>query len=99
MNFILASIRYILNEYKGKQPLSVFLKAYYKSNKQLGSRDRKAISEAVYIYYRVAYLFSEADDLLTVINAGLEICNSEQQFLKFVFEKNEIGKAEPINGQ
>ncbi len=52
MNFLVRHISDILTDYKGDVPLSVYLKDYFRSFPKLGSRDRKAISQAVYLYYR-----------------------------------------------
>jgi 16S rRNA (cytosine967-C5)-methyltransferase len=43
----------IIKDYDGKVPLSVWLKDYFRENKQMGSRDRKTVSEMVYGYYRL----------------------------------------------
>lgn len=43
----------IVQLYTGDVPLHHFLKAYFKKEPKLGSRDRKAISAALYAWYRV----------------------------------------------
>ena len=43
----------IIEAYKGKEPFAVYLKQYYAANKKHGSRDRKAISELCYNYWRL----------------------------------------------
>jgi len=51
----------------GTIPLSRFLKHWFKANKQMGSKDRKALSSLLYSYYRTAFLFkalSMTDHLL-----------------------------------
>lgn len=52
MNFLQKNLLDIFTNYKAPQPLSVFLKDFFIQNKKLGSRDRKAIREAVYTYFR-----------------------------------------------
>lgn len=52
MNFLVRHISDILTDYKAEVPLSVYLKNYFRNFPRLGSRDRKAISQAVYLYYR-----------------------------------------------
>lgn len=43
----------IAEEYGGRQPLSLWLKEFFRSNKQMGSTDRKVVSEMVYNFYRL----------------------------------------------
>lgn len=43
----------IVEAYQLQQPLALFLKTYFRNYKQLGSRDRKWISELVYAFYRL----------------------------------------------
>lgn len=43
----------IVKKYDGKIPLSAWLKNYFRLNKQMGSRDRKTLSEMVYGFYRL----------------------------------------------
>lgn len=43
----------IIEEYDGRVPLSAWLKDFFRTNKQMGSRDRKTVSEMVYGYYRL----------------------------------------------
>jgi len=52
MNFIQTHILSIIEQYSYPQALSEFLKQYFSEHKKLGSRDRKALREAVYLYYR-----------------------------------------------
>lgn len=46
----------IVKQYNGQVPLSSWLKDYFRENRQMGSRDRKTISEMVYGYYRLGAL-------------------------------------------
>ena len=43
----------MLAAYKGTQPLSIWLKEYFRNNKQMGSSDRRIISEMMYGYFRL----------------------------------------------
>jgi 16S rRNA (cytosine967-C5)-methyltransferase len=46
----------IINQYDGSVPLAIHVKSFFKINKQMGSRDRKTVSEYVYGYYRLGHL-------------------------------------------
>ncbi|MES2776503.1 MAG: Fmu (Sun) domain-containing protein [Bacteroidota bacterium] len=45
----------IIDQYKGQEPLAVFLKQFFATNKKYGSKDRKQIGSLCYDYYRVAH--------------------------------------------
>lgn len=54
MKFLQIAIEEVITTYSGTLPLSHFLKSFFKSRPKLGSRDRRAIADAVYSYYRLA---------------------------------------------
>lgn len=54
MQYIQHHIRTILGTYEGSLPLSHYLRAYFKKNPVLGSRDRKILTEMAYVFYRCA---------------------------------------------
>ncbi|MBL7711866.1 MAG: hypothetical protein JNL13_05360 [Chitinophagaceae bacterium] len=54
MQYIQHHIRTILGSYEGSLPLSHYLRAYFKKNPVLGSRDRKVLTEMAYVFYRCA---------------------------------------------
>lgn len=96
MHFIKQHIHHILDSYAGDVPLSHFLKAYFKNHSRLGSRDRKAITEALYGYYRLSRLFPDipSDDLIRHgLNAGL----IRHPFLNRVFDS--VPKTNTLPGQ
>jgi len=43
----------IVSNYKGDVPLSIWLKQFFATRKQMGSRDRREVSSLVYQYYRL----------------------------------------------
>ncbi len=45
----------IIESFDGKMPLSAWLKNFFRQNKQMGSRDRKQLSEMVYCFYRLGH--------------------------------------------
>ncbi|MBL7698377.1 MAG: Fmu (Sun) domain-containing protein [Chitinophagaceae bacterium] len=65
----------IVKEYDGKIPLSAWLKNYFRLHKQMGSTDRKTISEMAYGFYRLGH------------NPGDDI---EQRILWFIFHSENI---------
>lgn len=63
----------IIDTYHGDQPLHVWLKDFFRANKQMGSRDRRQLSDLVYSFYRLGHSLRDLpipDRLL----AGLFIC-------------------------
>src|SRR5690606_28975196 len=87
MNFLLRHIHLILEEYEGTPPLAIYLKNYFRANRTLGSRDRKAISQAVYTYYRFAKRFPEGSTPFEIIASGLRYSNADHSFLKTMILK------------
>lgn len=66
----------IIENYRGDEPLHVWLKDYFRLNKQMGSRDRKTLSTLVYGFYRLGHAarsLGVKDRLL----AGLFLCNDQ----------------------
>jgi len=63
----------IIETYLGDQPLHIWLKDFFRANKQMGSRDRKELSALVYSFYRLGHAIKQlpADQRLL---AGLFIC-------------------------
>lgn len=49
----LRTFQRLLGQYKGKEPLSRFLTAYYKANPSMGSRDRKLMTRWIYNWFRI----------------------------------------------
>lgn len=101
MYFIKQAIEELIGSYKGEVPLTHFLKQYFKAHPKLGSRDRRAISDAVYTYYRVARLADPASqNLWNLIHTGLALCGIQNSFLeKFLsgMETQTISlQAEPV---
>ena len=45
----------ILSAYTGEIPLHSFLKNFFRENPQMGSRDRKQVSEMCYCFFRLGH--------------------------------------------
>ncbi len=74
----------IIETYQGDQPLHVWLKEFFRANKQMGSRDRRELSNLAYGFYRLGHSLRSAsvpDRLL----AGLFICTDKSNELLFHF--------------
>lgn len=84
MFFIRRHIEHLLQEYEGRVPLHHFLKNYFKANKKLGSRDRRSITEAVYLYFRMRPFLPSDWNLWQVIAYGLTLDPAAPLFLKQV---------------
>lgn len=77
MHSIWRHISNIIDTYQGKLPLSHFLKAYFKKNPVLGSRDRKILSEMAFCYYRCAHGFEEPYNLQDKVCSALLLTQSK----------------------
>ncbi len=55
----LHTILNILKGYSTKEPLSRYLKNYFRAHKEMGSRDRRQASDFIYSYYRLGRALSQ----------------------------------------
>lgn len=67
----------ILDRYRGEMPLQHFLKQYFARHRQLGSRDRKALAEMCYCWYRVAGGLQGGEGFEMKIAAALLLCDAQ----------------------
>jgi 16S rRNA (cytosine967-C5)-methyltransferase len=97
MSFFIQHIQRIIGTYKGHPPLSLFLRSYFKSYPKLGSRDRKALSEAAYIYFRYRRFFDVAVPDEQVLAKGYALCGSENAFLAKMMQEytNDVSIVQP----
>lgn len=66
----------LVEQYKGKTPFHLFLKAYFKENKKHGSKDRKTISHFCYCYFRMGKAMTSLSIEEKMI-AGIYLCTNE----------------------
>ncbi|MCO5236264.1 MAG: methyltransferase domain-containing protein [Chitinophagaceae bacterium] len=72
----------IVRLYRGQQPLAVFLRSFFATNRKYGSNDRKQISHLCYCYYRTGRMFFSNhakvnDRLPEYIPAALFLCSTQ----------------------
>lgn len=73
----------IIEDYDGRVPLSVWLKEFFRNNKQMGSRDRKTVAEMVYGYYRLGR--NEFPTVQERIKAYINISGTLPELKKYFF--------------
>ena len=73
----------IIEDYDGRVPLSAWLKDFYRANKQMGSRDRKTVSEMVYGFYRLGH--NEFSSIEERIKAFIYISDSLPEIKAYFF--------------
>ncbi|SEN17096.1 16S rRNA (cytosine967-C5)-methyltransferase [bacterium A37T11] len=76
----LRSIDRVLDAYKFQDPLSRFMTAFFKENRQMGSKDRKAVSGLVYPYFRLGKAAPQASRSDRLAMAAL-LCQKESPWL------------------
>lgn len=69
----------LINRYPSGTPLSHYLKAHFKKNPTLGSRDRKTISALCYAYFRCSHCFSSNTDFETQLLVSLFLVEQKTQ--------------------
>lgn len=87
MSFFLEHIHRIVAAYQGNPPLAAYLKNYFRQYPKLGSRDRKALTEGAFIYYRCRRFYAADVPVATVIARGIAWCNSRNAFLQKMLEQ------------
>ena len=94
MRYIWAHIAAITNQYDGSLPLAHYLKQYYRQQPRLGSRDRRAISEMVYAWYRCSKGFAGNDlTLQQQVYACLQQCGSLERVPQVLFAGEPLPEA------
>jgi 16S rRNA (cytosine967-C5)-methyltransferase len=76
----------IINSYDGSVPLAAWLKDYYRTNKQMGSTDRRTVSQMVYGYYRTG--FNQYNGVEEKILAGLKAAGYLPNVLEYFVSKD-----------
>jgi 16S rRNA (cytosine967-C5)-methyltransferase len=66
----------IIDQYKGQEPVSSFLKKFFNQNKKYGSRDRKQLSHLCYFYFRLGKSVKDLP-IGERILIGLFLCSDE----------------------
>ena len=49
----ISQVEHLFEQYRGQEPLHLFLKKFFRKNKKFGSRDRKNITEYLYGVFRM----------------------------------------------
>lgn len=75
----------IVHQYSGEMPLGIWLKDFYRQRKQMGSKDRKQVSDLVYCYYRLGHAMP-AYPAEEKMMAGLLLCHQTPQELLQLFK-------------
>lgn len=72
----------IVRTYDGRGPLAAWLKQFFRDHKQMGSRDRKTLSEIVYSYYRLGHAKFESVEkrLLAAISIAANLDPLKKHF-------------------
>jgi len=88
MYYLRQAVETLIGSYDGKLPLSHHLKQHFKAHPKLGSRDRRAISDAIYTYYRFARFVmpSSGQHIWDIVREGVLQCGIENPFLQRVLD-------------
>jgi len=66
----------ITDAYSGDKPLHIWFKEFFRANPQMGSRDRKLVSEMLYCFYRLGHSLKSIPAPERIL-CGLFLCNGE----------------------
>ncbi|HSR39521.1 MAG TPA: methyltransferase domain-containing protein [Phnomibacter sp.] len=78
----LNSAEKLIHNYKGDVPFSIFIKQFFAANKQMGSRDRKAISQLCYQVFRLGHFLKSEPAFKRIIEAAVIFAEQNAEFLK-----------------
>lgn len=76
MQALWRDLQHLTDTYRGERPLVDFLKAFFKKNHRLGSRDRKILTEALFCWYRAAQGFPENGSFEERMKAAIRLCGT-----------------------
>jgi 16S rRNA (cytosine967-C5)-methyltransferase len=68
----------ILSAYSGDIPLHSFLKNFFRENPQMGSRDRKQVSEMIYCFFRLGHSLKNVSTEERIL-CGIFLCNHKKE--------------------
>lgn len=95
-------VQEIIQTYNPEQPLQTHLRAYFKSHKEMGSRDRKVYTQLVYGYFRVKGNRPHADGWIVCASATDELLHAFHQFWQDKIDRPDEGDITsyfPLNKQ
>lgn len=78
----LHSAEKLINGYQGDLPFSIFSKQFFAANKQMGSRDRKAISKLCYQVFRLGHFLKSEPAFKRIIEAAVIFAEQNAEFLE-----------------
>jgi 16S rRNA (cytosine967-C5)-methyltransferase len=86
----------IASNYKGDMPLSIWLKQFFATRKQMGSRDRREVASLVYQYYRLGWSVDAPFE--ETISIAIFLCSTEPNELLKILKPEWNDKIDlPIN--
>lgn len=94
MFYIRQHILNIIGQYQLQLPLHHYLRDYFRKQPKLGSRDRRAIADAVYAFYRAKPFLNSGNELWEDVRKSLRMVNTGNAFLKKILQA-EAGCEQP----
>jgi len=86
MFYIRQHILNIIGQYQLQLPLHHYLRDYFRKQPQLGSRDRRAIADAVYAFYRAKPFLNSGNELWEEVRKSLCMVNTGNAFLRKILQ-------------
>ena len=87
----------LAESYLFEKPLALFLRNYFRAHRNMGSRDRKIVTQNIYSLYRLGKSLSSLP-LPERISAGLFLCSNEaNDFISWCLQKNSSLSTEDIS--
>src|SRR5437660_1424591 len=76
----------LIKSYKNQQPLHRFLQHYFRSHRQMGSKDRKLFSTWIYNYYRLGKSLPDQTIEIKLTLANFLLQQNQSELLKYALD-------------
>jgi 16S rRNA (cytosine967-C5)-methyltransferase len=93
----------MIMSYRLNEPLSRFLKDYYRNHKQMGSGDRRQASSFIYSYFRIRNAFADLETERQLALSNFLCSESSTSLLNYCiqnhtpFSADDISRSRKIN--
>lgn len=89
----------IITAYQGETPLHVWLKDFFRQHKQMGSRDRKTVSNLVYGFYRLGHSVRELTVKERILLGLFLVQDQHSELLEHFHPEWNHRSAHPLQGK
>jgi len=86
MFYIRQHILHIIDQYRLQLPLHHYLRNYFRKHPKLGSRDRRAIADAIYAFYRAKPFLNPGNEPWDDLRKACAMVHTDNDFLRKILQ-------------